>query len=223
MATPTVEAREFQASESHRKWKRASNDTPDDAQSETGENETQKDTPAQTRGTTNRPKTLYFVLKPVGGHHSPVQFCQLFEIIKKNGIDWVKDLGQQNNIQFMCMSSEMFPFASHAVHGYSLEYSAPLLARVGELGEEPGSQTYGPPGPVHTAWKLKAEDCSIATCPSFPDVNVLIILGGGMYDDKNATLGRIEKTTTELLSPGVRNLKRKAHRVYDSATLFDGY
>ncbi len=36
----------------------------------------------------------------------------------------------------MRISSDMFPFASHSVHGYSLDYCAPLLARVGELASK---------------------------------------------------------------------------------------
>jgi UV DNA damage endonuclease len=32
----------------------------------------------------------------------------------------------------------------------------------------------------------------------------MIIHGGGMYDDKNATLGRVKKTIKEVLSPRAR-------------------
>lgn len=38
-------------------------------------------------------------------------------------LQWNED----NNIKFFRMSSEMFPFASHAIYGYSLEYAAEEL------------------------------------------------------------------------------------------------
>ena len=40
------------------------------------------------------------------------------------------------NIRFFRLSSEMFPFASHLVHGYSLEYCADLLAKAGALANK---------------------------------------------------------------------------------------
>lgn len=80
--------------------------------------------------------------------------CRL-DTIKKNGIEFAKDLGlrnardlkamievrqptslgvqsarvdsnkwnEQNKIRFFRMSSEMFPFASHKIHGYDLDYA----------------------------------------------------------------------------------------------------
>ena len=62
--------------------------------------------------------------------------CRL-DTIRKNGLDYAKELGRQNardlskliqwneenKIQFLRVSSEMFPFASHAEWGYELEYA----------------------------------------------------------------------------------------------------
>lgn len=40
----------------------------------------------------------------------------------------------------------MFPFASHGAHGYSLDYCAPLLARVGILADKYGHRLTTHPG-----------------------------------------------------------------------------
>jgi UV DNA damage endonuclease len=40
----------------------------------------------------------------------------------------------------------MFPFASHGVYGYSLEYCASLLARAGELANKYGHRLTAHPG-----------------------------------------------------------------------------
>ncbi|KAJ7933764.1 UV-endonuclease UvdE-domain-containing protein [Mycena leptocephala] len=154
--------------------------------------------------------------------------CRL-DSIKKNGIEWVKDLGRKNvedlltmiqwnednNIRFMRMSSEMFPFASHAVHGYSLEYCAPLLARVGELAKRfghrltahPGQYTQlGSPKPEVVASSVRELEyhCEMMDRMGLGVDSVMIIHGGGMYDDKNATLGRVKKTIKEVLSQRAR-------------------
>jgi hypothetical protein len=46
----------------------------------------------------------------------------------------------------MRMSSEMFPFASHPVYGYSLEYCAEELAAVGALAKKYGHRLTTHPG-----------------------------------------------------------------------------
>jgi len=96
--------------------------------------------------------------------------------LKKNGIEWVKDLGRKNvenlmtviqwnednvsfllfhifslaqhlqNIRFFRLSSEMFPYASHGVYGYSLDYCAPLLAKAGALANKYGHRLTTHPG-----------------------------------------------------------------------------
>lgn len=40
----------------------------------------------------------------------------------------------------------MFPYASHGVYGYSLDYCAPLLARVGVLANKYGHRLTTHPG-----------------------------------------------------------------------------
>jgi UV DNA damage endonuclease len=46
----------------------------------------------------------------------------------------------------MRISSEMFPFASHATYGYSLDYCAPLLAEAGKLAAKYGHRLTVHPG-----------------------------------------------------------------------------
>ncbi|KAJ3993501.1 UV-endonuclease UvdE-domain-containing protein [Lentinula boryana] len=83
--------------------------------------------------------------------------CRI-DTIKKNGMDWVKDLGRKNvqdlitmiqwnednKIRFLRLSSEMFPFASHSIYGYSLEYCAPLLTEAGALAKKYGHRLTTP-------------------------------------------------------------------------------
>jgi UV DNA damage endonuclease len=40
------------------------------------------------------------------------------------------------NIRFFRLSSEMFPYSSHRIYGYSLDFCAPLLARAGALARK---------------------------------------------------------------------------------------
>jgi UV DNA damage endonuclease len=109
----------------------------------------------------------------------------------------------------------MFPFASHAVHGYSLEYCAPLLARVGELAKKfghrltahPGQYTQlGSPKPEVVASSVRELEyhCEMMDRMGLGVDSVMIIHGGGMYDDKNVTLGRVKKTIKEVLSQRAR-------------------
>ncbi|KAF8070462.1 UV-endonuclease UvdE-domain-containing protein [Lyophyllum atratum] len=155
--------------------------------------------------------------------------CRL-DSLKKKGLDWVKDLGrknvedlltmmewnEENHIRFLRLSSEMFPFASHAVHGYSLEYCAPLLARVGSLANRyghrltahPGQYTQlGSPKPevIQSAVRELSYHCEMLDRMGVGVDGVMIVHGGGMYEDKIATLARIRKTITDILPEGVRH------------------
>ncbi|CAK5281300.1 unnamed protein product [Mycena citricolor] len=153
----------------------------------------------------------------------------ILDSIKKNGIDWVKDLGRKNvedllqiiewneehNIRFMRMSSEMFPFASHPVHGYSLEYCAPLLARVGDLANRLGHRLTAHPGQFTQLGSPKADvvassirelsyHCEMMERMGLGQDSVMIIHGGGVYGDKASALERIKVVVQEQLPPAVR-------------------
>ena len=51
----------------------------------------------------------------------------------------------------------MFPFASHGIHGYSLEYCAPLLARAGESAKKYGHRLTVHPGQFTQLGSPKAQ------------------------------------------------------------------
>ena len=51
----------------------------------------------------------------------------------------------------------MFPFASHATYGYSLEYCGPLLARVGLLANKLGHRLTAHPGQYTQLGSLRPE------------------------------------------------------------------
>lgn len=50
------------------------------------------------------------------------------------------------NIRFMRLSSDMFPFASHAIYGYSLDYCASVLQDAGDLAKKYGHRLTMHPG-----------------------------------------------------------------------------
>lgn len=63
----------------------------------------------------------------------------------KTLIQWNED----NKIRFMRMSSEMFPFASHAKYGYSLDFADAELKEAGELAKKYGHRLTMHPGQDH--------------------------------------------------------------------------
>jgi UV DNA damage endonuclease len=59
-------------------------------------------------------------------------------------VEW----NERFRIRFMRLSSEMFPFASHAELGYSLEFARPELSAAGRLAMKYGHRlTMHPAGP----------------------------------------------------------------------------
>ncbi|PBK95542.1 UvdE-domain-containing protein [Armillaria gallica] len=154
--------------------------------------------------------------------------CRI-DTIKKNGLEWVKDLGRkncqdllsiiqwnhENNIRFMRISSEMFPFASHATYGYSLDYCAPLLSQVGALASQLGHRLTTHPGQFTQLGSPRAEvvQSSLRELQYHAEMmdrmglgvdGVMIVHGGGVYEDKAATIERIKETITRVLPKNVR-------------------
>ncbi|KAG6869109.1 hypothetical protein C0993_001674 [Termitomyces sp. T159_Od127] len=155
--------------------------------------------------------------------------CRL-ESLKKNGIDWVKELGKKNvedlltmiqwnednNIRLFRISSEMFPFASHGDYGYSLDYCHRLLAEVGCLANKYGHRLTTHPGQFTQLGSPRPEvlkssireleyHCEMLDRMGIGVDGVMVIHGGGIYGDKVATVERIKRTVTELLPQNVRN------------------
>lgn len=148
--------------------------------------------------------------------------CRI-DSIKKNGIEWMKELGRQNvkdlikliewneanNIRFMRMSSEMFPFASHPKYGYSLEYAEAELKAVGELANRLGHRLTTHPGQftqlgsprkevVENAFRDLKYHCEMMDRMGLGKDSVMIIHGGGVYGDKPGSLDRIRESFKKL-------------------------
>lgn len=72
--------------------------------------------------------------------------------VRSLGLQNIRDLhtlvnwNVQNGIFFMRMSSEMFPFASHPEHGYTLEFADAELKAVGKMARELGVRLTSHPG-----------------------------------------------------------------------------
>jgi UV DNA damage endonuclease len=110
----------------------------------------------------------------------------------------------------------MFPFASHGDYGYSLDYCAPLLVKVGALANKYGHRLTVHPGqftqlgsPKDLVVKASIRELEYHTqmlnlMGIGPD-GVMIIHGGGVYGDKEATLARIRETIKEDLPREVRD------------------
>jgi UV DNA damage endonuclease len=122
-------------------------------------------------------------------------------------------------IKFMRLSSEMFPFASHAEYGYKLApFASEALAEVGRVATKlghrvsthPGQFTQlGSPRPEVIANAIRDLDyhdemLSLLKLPEQEDRDAVMILHmGGTFGDKAATLDRFRENY-KYLSPGVK-------------------
>lgn len=138
-----------------------------------------------------------------------------------NARDIVKMLrwNDKYGIKFMRLSSEMFPFASHAEHGYKLApFAAETLAEAGKVAAELGHRLTTHPGQftqlgsprkeVITAairdLEYHAELLSLLKLPEQQDRDAVMILHmGGTYGDKAATLDRFRENYAKV-SPNVK-------------------
>ena len=160
----------------------------------------------------------YACLNTVLRKWKPSVFCSRtarIDTIKRNGIGHVKELGRQNildmipliewnerfGIRFMRMSSDMFPFASHLEYGYTLEYCKDELEEVGNLARKLGHRLTTHPGqtnnlgsPTQSVIESTKRDlwyhAQMLDLMGMDADSVMIIHGGGTYNDKDATLKR---------------------------------
>ena len=148
----------------------------------------------------------------------PSVFCSRtcrIATIEKEGTGILKELARRNvadlkemlvwnaahNIHFMRMSSGLFPFASHPKYGYPLDFCKNELEEVGQLAKKlnqrltlhPG-QTNNLGSPHESVVAATKRDlsyhASILNLMQLNQDSVMIIHGGGVYGDKNATLLR---------------------------------
>jgi UV DNA damage endonuclease len=149
--------------------------------------------------------------------------------LKTKGVDYVKKLALQNltdlltiliwnkehDIHFMRLSSEMFPFASHLEHGYSLDFADTKLKEIGKYARDNNMRLTMHPGQydvlsspnekviLNTISDL-VHHCDILDRMEMGPDSVMIIHGGGVYNDKNQSLKRLEENFKRL-PPNVQN------------------
>ncbi|KAL7425118.1 hypothetical protein Q5752_000806 [Cryptotrichosporon argae] len=123
----------------------------------------------------------------------------------KTMIQWNED----NNIRFMRMSSEMFPFASHAKYGYDLSFADAELKEAGALARQYGHRLTMHPGqftqlgsPKDNVIKSSVREleyqCEIMDRMGIDQDGVMVIHGGGVYGDKESTVVRIKENFLKL-------------------------
>ena len=143
--------------------------------------------------------------------------------LKTKGLDYVKELAiqnvkdlltilkwnKQNDIYFMRLSSEMFSFASHLEHGYSLDFADSLLKEVGRYANENSMRLTAHPGqydvlssPSESIIENTISDlnmhCDILDRMGMDKDSVIIIHGGGVYNDKEGSLKRLKENILRL-------------------------
>ncbi|PCH36847.1 UV-endonuclease UvdE, partial [Wolfiporia cocos MD-104 SS10] len=143
--------------------------------------------------------------------------CRL-DTIKKNGIEFAKELGRRNvqdlleviqwnednQIRFFRVSSEMFPFASHKVHGYDLDYCKGELKAAGDLARKYGHRLTTHPGQftqlasprdevVDASVRELEYHCQMMRHMELDRDSVIIIHMGGVYGDKEGALARFRE------------------------------
>jgi UV DNA damage endonuclease len=122
---------------------------------------------------------------------------------------------KENNILFFRLSSEMFPFATHKDYLYSLDSFDPILKKIGEYARENNIRLTTHPGQynVLSCKDPRILENTIRELNHHSDIldrmgmgadSVIIIHGGGVYSDKQASLQRLESNYM-LLSESTRN------------------
>lgn len=132
--------------------------------------------------------------------------CYLHELSIQNLKDLLVTLewNVQNDIKFMRISSDMFPFASHEKYGYSLDFADELLKKVGQYARENSIRLTYHPGQFNVlstnnekVLKNTIRDlnhhCDMLDRMEMGKDSVIIIHGGGVYGNKIKSLERLEK------------------------------
>ncbi|ETS63171.1 hypothetical protein PaG_02951 [Moesziomyces aphidis] len=148
----------------------------------------------------------------------------------EQGPDYIKELGrlnardmipmilwnEENNIKFMRLSSEVFPFASHEKYGYSLKYAEKELRAAGDLAKKLGHRLTMHPGQftqlgsnrpevIEASIRDLTSHCEMLDLMGMGKDSVMIIHGGGTFGDREATLQRMHDTYTTRLSQNVKD------------------
>jgi UV DNA damage endonuclease len=151
------------------------------------------------------------------------------DTLKKKGMEHVYSLATQNlrdlltilqynvehDIRLFRLSSDIFPFASHPEHGYSLEFADPLLKYIGDYAKKHGIRLTAHPGQFNVLSSPKMEvikntylelnhQCDIFDRMGMGVDSVMVIHGGGVYNDKKLALERLV-TNIKNLPENTRN------------------
>ncbi|KAI0089018.1 UV-endonuclease UvdE-domain-containing protein [Irpex rosettiformis] len=152
------------------------------------------------------------------------------DTIHKNGIEFAKELGlkntrdlvkliewnEENSIRFLRISSEMFPFASHAELGYDLSYAASELKAVGDLAKKLGHRLTAHPGqftqlasPKEAVVEASVREldyhCQMMRYMGLGKDSVIILHMGGVYNDKPSTIARFRENYLNKLTQEMRD------------------
>ncbi|CDS00889.1 related to UV-endonuclease UVE-1 [Sporisorium scitamineum] len=148
----------------------------------------------------------------------------------EQGPDYIKELGrlnardmipmilwnEENNIKFMRLSSEVFPFASHEKYGYSLKYAEKELRAAGDLAKKLGHRLTMHPGQftqlgsnrpevIEASIRDLTSHCEMLDLMGMGKDSVMIIHGGGTFGDREATLNRMRETYITRLSQNIKD------------------
>ena len=148
--------------------------------------------------------------------------------LEEKGIGYVRSLSLQNlkdlqvmlewnlknDIKFMRLSSEMFPFASHPIHGYNLDFFKDQLKSIGDFAKQNKIRLTMHPGQynvlsspnenviLNTVRDLD-HHADLMDAMGLDQNGVMIIHGGGVYNDKKASIKRLTDNI-KLLKNGTR-------------------
>lgn len=135
---------------------------------------------------------------------------------QEKGIGYVKELAIKNltdlytilewnvehDISFYRISSEMFPFASHPLYGYDLSFADKLLKKIGAYAKKHMIRVTAHPSHFNNLASNRqsvidntildlAHHCEIFDRMKLNKNSVLILHGGGTYNDKETTIKRL--------------------------------
>ncbi|KAJ4286885.1 UV-damage endonuclease [Collariella sp. IMI 366227] len=152
-------------------------------------------------------------------HQLGEQFLQRLGLANARDIVKMLRWNDRYGIKFMRLSSEMFPFASHPVHGYKLApFASEVLAEAGRVAAELGHRLTTHPGQYTQLGSPRQEVIggavrdleyhdemlSLLKLPEQQNRDAVMILHmGGVYGDKTATLDRFRQNYANL-SPSVK-------------------
>ncbi|KAJ1975074.1 hypothetical protein H4R33_006710, partial [Dimargaris cristalligena] len=137
----------------------------------------------------------------VGGSATRLNFVKGLAMANVRDIEPMLRWNETHHIRFLRLSSDMFPFMSHAELGYPIDFAETELRRIGQLANTLGHRLTFHPGQFNqlgspsakvidnSLWELD-QHAQILDFMHMPADSVMIIHMGGMYGSKSDTLER---------------------------------